>query len=146
MLWILRRIYAVISAVVCVCLIGCMLWTSNLCKLKAIDGKRTFYLYSASSQATIVSTLHFSQIFSVKGESVRFSLDGANGADTAERILSLYGATLVYKEEISGTTSYYAISPRFSNHVNVGGQKINLHVSVNAQDCVVGNPIIFGGF
>ena len=146
MLWILRRIYAVISAFVCVCVVGGMLWASGLCKLKAIDGTRTFYLYSASSQAMAVSTLTFEQIFSVKGESVRFPLNGKTPEETVENVLSLYGATLVYKEEISGTTSYYAYTPRFSNKVLLGGKKINLHVAVNAQDCVVGCPIIFGGF
>lgn len=143
---LIKRVYSFVSALVCVAVVGGLVWASSLCKLKAIDGKRTFYLYSASSQAMAVQTLKFEHIFSVKGESVRFPLNGKDAQTTAEEILSRYGAELISKEVVDGITSYYAQSPCFSNGITLFGQKVNLHVAVNADECVVGNPIIFGGF
>ena len=145
-MWLIKRVYSFVSACVCVAVVGGLLWASGLCKLKEIDGKRTFYLYSASSQAVAVPTLKFEHLFSVKGESVRFSLNGADGQKIAEGILSNYGAELIQKETVDGVTSYYAYSPCFSNGIHLFSQKINLHVAVNDDECVVGNPIIFGGF
>ena len=146
-MWFIKRFASFISACVCVFIIGSLVWASGLCKLKDISGKRTFYLYSASSQALQVETLTFSQIFSVKGESVRFSLSAdSDKRATAEEILSSYGAQILWQETVDGVTSYYAQTPRFSNGVQIQGKKINLHVAVSDTECVVGNPIIFGGF
>ena len=46
----------------------------NVCKLSKIQGKRTFYLDSASSQSLRKTTLSFGDLSRVKGECVRFEL------------------------------------------------------------------------
>ena len=145
MWWILKRVCSVVFAIVCACTVGMMLYASNVCKLKAIDGKRTFYLYSASSQASMVSTLTLDKIFSVRGESVRFPLQNT-GEQTAEEILSKYNARLVCTERIDGITSYYAVSESFASGIVLFGERVNLHVAVSETECVVGSPVIFGGF
>ncbi len=141
----LKRLYTFLTTVVVVGVASCFLFAGNLCKLKDIDGKRTFYLYSASSQATQVQTLRFEDLFSVKGESVRFALV-EDGRTTAEDILSRYDATVCLEERVDGVTSYYAVSPRLGVGVRVGEYTVNLHVAVSTEECVVGSPIIFGGF
>ncbi|MBR2024161.1 MAG: YwmB family TATA-box binding protein [Clostridia bacterium] len=143
--WI-KRLYSFTATLVCVAVVGTLVWASNLCKLKDIEGKRAFYLYSASSQAKIVENLRFEHLFSVRGESVRFAVTKAERETVAENVLQKYGAELVFTEETDGVVCYYGITERFGQSVMVNGKPVNLHVAVSQTECVVGYPIIFGGF
>ena len=145
-MWILKKIWSFIVAVVSIITVGGLLWASNLCKFKEIDGMRTFYLHSSSSQAQQVSTLRFEDIFSVKGESVRFARCDEEESALVNGILEKYGATLIFSEQVDGVTSYYATTHAFSSGILLNGCKINLHVAVGKTECVVGTPMIFGGF
>ena len=118
----------------------------NLCRFSKIDGARTFYLYSASSQALQKDSLAFWDIFSVKGESVRFACKGEQAQEIAERIVKMYGATTVYTEEACGVQSFYAYAGNGWESVCVNGERVNLHIAVNGDYCTVGTPIVFGGF
>lgn len=143
--WI-KRLYSFTATLVCVAVVGTLVWASNLCKLKDIEGKRAFYLYSASSQAKIVENLRFEHLFSIKGESVRFAVTKYERETVAENVLKKYGAQLVFVEQTGETVCYYGITPRFGQGVLVNGKSVNVHVAVSQTECIVGYPIIFGGF
>ena len=142
----LKRLWSCMVTLVCVVVVGSLVWASNLCKLKDIDGKRAFYLYSASSQAKRVETLRFEQLFSVKGESVRFAVTQTEKEGLIEELFDKYDAELVCTEYVDGVTSYYAVTPRWNGGVVIDGKTVNLHVAIGDKECVVGTPIIFGGF
>lgn len=118
---------------------------ANISRLSAFSGERTFYLHSASSQALTKTTLSFSDLFCVRGESVTFSLPKAE-KDFVQELLSDYGAELVDIESACGVTSYYAFVPTWSEGVEIEGKRINLHIAIENERCAVGTPIIFGGF
>ena len=117
-----------------------------LCRFSALEGERTFYLHSASSQAEQKNTIDFVDAFFVKGESVRFALGGRNAETFALEIARAYGAEIVYTESACGTTSFYAYAENGWESVTVQGARVNLHIAVGENVCVVGTPIIFGGF
>jgi len=134
---------------IAVCLSAFVVFQSaKVCRLSAIQGQRTFYLYSLSSQATQKQTLKFSDLFRVQGESVRFDFSDTDDKKQAlvQEILQTYRAELVVKEEILGTVSYYAYAPTLFNGVYVNGKKVNLHIAIGETQVAVGTPIIFGGF
>ena len=82
----------------------------------------------------------------MKGESVRFDRNGQDEYGLVSEILAQYGATLTYTETLDGVTSYYAITPNLYGGVLINGNKINLHIAISENQCVVGTPVIFGGF
>ncbi len=117
-------------------------------KFAQIQGKRTFYLDSPSSQALAVNGLTWKTLFRVKGESVQFAFSGDEEAKRAktEELLSRYGAEVLFVEEAGDTFSYYCYTPRFGEGVLVGGARVNLHLAISAERMALGYPIIFGGF
>lgn len=130
---------------------------THICRLSAFTGERTFYLDSASSNALVKSRLDFSDIFRVRGESVAFFLPSEEtGAQESaqrnaeenfvKRVLEEYGAQLLVTESACGVTSYYAFVPSWHDGVFVGEKTVNLHIAIENNRCVVGTPIIFGGF
>lgn len=116
--------------------------------------EHTFYLYSASSQALQKEEITLAELSNVRGESVRFSLDGktdgkANGHAgemLVKEILGLYGGEIVLVEEVCGVRSYYCYTPCISERIFVEGKPVNLHIAIGAKQAAVGSPIIFGGF
>ncbi len=121
-------------------LVGLCLLGMRGTRFPTLEGARTFYLDSPSSQATAVSSLSLLDIFRVRGESV--ALDEGE----AEEALASLSAEVLFVEEVGGVRSYYCYSPNFFDFVQVGEYLVNLHVAVGAGRCVVGSPIIFGGF
>ena len=126
-------------------------WSVNVCRLSSIAGERVFYLHSASSQGLRKTGLALSDFTRVRGESVCFALEEECETDgealvVAQGIAKEFGAEILKMEVCSGVRSYYAYTPRWANGVLVDGQKINLHVAVSGERCVVGTPIIFDGF
>ncbi|MBQ9730140.1 MAG: YwmB family TATA-box binding protein, partial [Clostridia bacterium] len=113
-----------------------------------LSGVRTYYLYSPSSQAKTTQTIRFSELFSVKGESVAVDLSSGTPKSVMERLLKETGAEVVLVEKVGGVQSYYCHSKRLGETVLVGGYAVNLHVAINEEETrmVVGTPIIFGGY
>lgn len=121
--------------------------SATVCKFADIQGERTFYLRSASSEAWTKRELGFFDCFRVQGESVCFSVQG-DVEDEIKKLFDLYGATLVLEEESAGVVSYYGYTPKWREKVEIDGACINLHVAVQQNGGVisVGSPVIFGGF
>ena len=126
--------------------------TANISRLSALEGERTFFLGSASSQALIKTELRLSDLNKVKGECVSFALETCEGGryllseDIASAIAEKFEAKILFKETCAGVTSYYCYTPRWQDTILIEGQPINLHVAVSNERCAVGAPIIFGGF
>ncbi len=126
-------------------------WSVNVCRLSSISGERVFYLHSASSQGLRKTGLALADFTKVRGESVCFALETTLKTDEeslklAQEIAAEFGAEILKTEACGEVISYYAHTPRWANGVFVDGQKINLHVAVSGERCVVGTPIIFDGF
>lgn len=131
-------------ATLCACLIAILtmsaLHLQSLFPLSSLAGEHTYYLDTASSQATVQKNLSFQDIFRVKGQSVTL----AKRMD-AETIASSYGATLVKTERVGDTVCYYYyIAGRTG--VRMDGHTVNLHIAVTEERTVVGIPFIFGSF
>ncbi len=118
-------------------------WGTGATRFPDLQGERTYYLRSASSQALIKTRLTPLDFPLVRGESVRFSCDEAG---LAERILANYEAELLFTEEVDGRLSYYAYSKKLQGGLQVGAYFVNLHIAMKNSVCTVGSPIIFGGF
>ena len=113
-------------------------------RFSALDGKRTFYLYSASSQAVIKEEITPWEICFVKGECV--TLAYADKKQTLQEILRLYRAEILFEEKAGGTHSYYCQTQNWAQGIRINGVVVNLHIAFNEEVCAVGAPLIFGGF
>ena len=126
----------------------------SVCRLSRVDGERTFYLYSLSSQALCKKTLTCTDVFFVRGESVRFQWkeQGFGNAVNvpqkalAEEIAAQFGAEVLFFEKTGNVLSAYCHSKQFSDGVKVQGDWVNLHIALRGQSCTVGTPLIFDGF
>ncbi len=124
----------------------------NVTKLSALEGERVYYLDSASSQGLQKSTLTMEELYRVKGESVSFDIAEYEGGryklntELAHAIADMYGAQICIVEEVCGTVSYYGYTTQWREGIRVRGELVNLHIAINGNTCVVGTPIIFGGF
>lgn len=117
------------------------------CKLSKIDGTRTFYLDSASSQSLQKTELSFCDIFRVRGESVRFSTPhGQSSEQIAKELAERLDGEICFSEAACGTVSYYGYAPNLGEGILLYGKRVNLHIAVGEEECAVGCPIIFGGF
>ncbi len=126
-------------------LVGIGLKAMNATKLSALEGERTYFLDSPSSQALIKTELSLFELARVKGECVSFEYEGTMSA-LSEEILSKYDAELQFIEEVDGIISYYAYTPLWREGLQINGYTVNLHIALSQARCVVGTPIIFGGF
>ena len=143
--WKIKRSVSVFLSVL-ICAFFCLFfYTLSVCKLSALSGKRTFYLYSKSSQATITQTLPLLELHQIKGESVAFALQ-ENPQTLLENILQRYGAKVEFIEQIGDSVSYYCYTKKWSNTLILNGKAVNLHIAIDNTSAVVGTPIIFGGF
>ena len=133
-------------------LFGIGIKAANVSKLSDLSGARTFFLDSADSQALMKAELSLSDLGRVKGECVRFSVNSYAGGryaasdDIAASIAARYGAEILVVEECAGVISYYAYVKSWGERISVGGKPVNLHIAISKEECVVGTPIIFGGF
>ncbi len=132
------------ACAVCV-LAGIGLKAMSATRLSALEGDRTYFLDSPSSQALIKKELSLADLVRVKGECVSFEFEGTKSA-LSEKILRQYDAELQFTEEVEGVLSYYAYTPLWSDGVQINGHTVNLHIALSKTHCVVGTPIIFGGF
>lgn len=121
-------------------------WSVKVVKLSSIDGVRTFYLESASSQGLRKTTLSVRDYTKIKGESVTFTLKDKDEKQTLQEILDIYNARVLFTEEACDTCSYYCYTSEWNNAIGVGGYAVNLHIALSKERCTVGTPIIFDGF
>ncbi len=138
--WRLKESIRGYFAVALAILAGCFVWGMGSTRFSALTGTRAYYS-SASSQAERKSELSYLDIARVKGESVTLSKE-----ISVEELLASYEAELCFIEEAGGVTSYYAVSPKWSDGIVVNGEFVNLHIAVAENRTAVGAPIIFGGF
>ncbi len=118
-------------------------WGAGVTRFQGITGTRTYYVYSASSQAEMKKVLSLRDLGNIRGESVSFSWKKGN---SVEALVESYGGRILFKEKSSGVTSYYCYTPKWTDGVWVEGQFVNLHIAVKGKRCVMGAPLIFGGF
>ncbi len=138
----LRLAMAAIFAVVAVAVAA----TPRVSRLSTLDGERTFYLCSASSQGLRENELKLFELFSVRGECVRLTIEGNEAGCVVSELLDVFRAELVCVETACDVTSYYAHTSDWSDGVYIDGRCVNLHVAVCGTRLVVGSPIIFDGF
>ncbi len=150
-MYALKRFFAIVGAsLIALVALACVRGT-NISKFSALQGERTFYLHSASSQGLRTASLQLKDIPFVRGESVRLTTAekerfGKTASEIALSIAQAYGASIVIEETVCGAVSYYAYTPAWGECVWVGGQPVNLHIAVSETACAVGSPIIFDGF
>ena len=141
--WMWKRFIAVATAALALALCVFGLRIVSVFRFSNLDGEHTYYLDSTSSQALQKQTLTIFDCLRVRGESVRFFCDDENVAQT---LAKMYDAKIVHVETVDGVTSYYGYTQQWLGGVCVQGQKVNLHIAVRGNTCVVGSPVIFGGF
>lgn len=134
------------GALLLVCALFFLFWSMQVVKLSALDGERTFYFHSASSQGLRKKTLALCDYPFVKGESVCFSLDEGAEEDVLKSILQTYDASVLLTEEVGDVRSYYCYTARWQDTLTIEGEAVNLHVAFGKGRCTVGTPIIFDGF
>ena len=124
----------------------------SVTQLADIEGKRTYFLDSASSQGLRKEVLSISDLTRIKGECVFTEISAYEGGrylsneEIAVEIATHYEAEILIKEEVDGIISYYAYTPRWQDGLYINGKKINLHIAIREENLAVGTPIIFDGF
>ena len=132
---------------------GCILVKSGYCaRLADIEGTRTYFLDSASSQGLQKNELSLLDMTRIKGECVQTEISAYAGGryvskeKIAQEITEKYEGNILFCEEVDGVISYYAYVADWADGVWLYGQKINLHVAVGDECLTVGTPMIFGGY
>lgn len=125
---------------VCVCVKG-----AHVSPISSLKGAHTYYLNATNSSALIKTDLSAMDLFRVRGESVCFTLN-EEAEPFVFALVEEYNGKILFTEEVCGTRSYYAYVPTWKSGVAVNGVNVNLHIAVSENRCVVGTPVIFGGF
>ncbi len=136
-------LYAFAAAIVATAAFA-FVYAANVSKLCAYEGKHVYYLDSASSQSLQKTELCGLDFLRVRGESVY--IEGAQGEDFVRKVLQEERARVLWVEEVCGVTSYYCYTPTRRESVFLFGRRVNLHVAVSDNGCVIGCPMIFGGY
>lgn len=118
-------------------------WSMGATAFPQVQGERTYYLRSQSSQALIKNRLSPLDFSLMEGESVSFSYTDIL---EVEKLMQDFQAQVLFTENVGGTTSYYCYSPHMRSGVRLGEYFVNLHIAVRGDRCAVGSPMIFGGF
>lgn len=142
-IWRVKEFCRLALAVGFILLVAAVFLLANVSRFSTLEGERVFYLESASSQGLRSEKLKFSDLFSIRGESVMLQ---RSETSELQEFFTEFHAEVLFTEEACGVTSYYAYSTKILDGVYVQGQKVNLHVAVNESRVVVGSPIIFDGF
>ena len=140
------RTYLYTIASLSLCLLFCGgRYATNCVVLQKTAGERLFYLNSFSSQSLIKSRLRFYDLSRICGESVSFTHQ-TEPHSLALQIFQEYGGEVVFVEKVGDVLSYYGYAQGLRDTLCLDGYAVNLHVAVTDERCVVGTPIIFGGF
>ena len=150
-MYAIKRFFATVFATVIALVFMVCASAIHTCKFSAIEGERTFYLHSKSSQGLRKQSLSIGDIPYIRGESVRLSPQerlkwGESAQTLVDTLIQTYGATVLLEETACGVTSYYAYTPAWGTGVWVGDKRVNLQIAVSETACTVGSPIIFDGF
>ena len=121
-------------------------WGTNVDRFSALEGERTFYLHSSSSQALIKRELSLRDVGKIRGESVAFTREKQTEEECLKEILTLYRAEVLFSEQVGETISYYCYTSQWTDGLELDGLFVNLHVAFREEACTVGAPLIFGGF
>ena len=107
-------------------------------------GEYEVYLESYSSTKSIlkVDSKKYKFVLGVKGESFCLDVKGFNLCEFLNKV----GARLVFSEQLSDVTCYYAYSPKIKYLESVRGKLINIHIVISESLVKVGSPIIYGSF
>ncbi len=117
-------------------------WGVRGTRFPTLEGQRSFYLDSPSSQAKIVESLPVWNFARVRGESVSLAMTKEEGRE----LIASLGGEILFEEETEGCHSYYAYAPKLYGGIWLGEYFVNLHVAVGEHGGAVGSPIIFGSF
>ena len=100
-----------------------------------------------------VQTLGYNYVY-IKGDEIKekinnFSVEGIslfiNNGNTEKIIKSLN--MLVFSEEIvANKRVIYGYTPQYSDFVIINNKKVNTQIVMNNKECIVGFPLILGGF
>lgn len=137
-------LYTMVAFALCL-LFGGGMYAMNCVLLEKTAGERVFYLDSPSSQGLIKSKLRLYDVSRVRGESVSFTHQD-EPQSLALQIFQDYGGEVAFVEKVGDVISYYGYAQDLGNALCLDGYAVNLHVAVTEGRCVVGTPIIFGGF
>ena len=144
----LKNFICVLLAVIFCLLFAVGVKAADVTRLIGIEGKRMYFLDSASSK----ETLTVGELARVKGESVstlKSTYEGGRYAlneDLAKNIAARYGATILFTERVGDCISYYAYTEKWQDSLSINGVKVNLHIALDCERLTVGTPIIFGGY
>ena len=111
------------------------------------DGNHTFYLYSKSSNAKIVTLTEDKSYYflyfknSLKGESVIFY-----NQEKVKNLIDGLSAKKIFCEKGEDFNCEYYYSTKIDDFVILNGQKINLQVCYQKDYIAVGTPIVFGSY
>ncbi len=109
--------------------------------------RKSYYLYSASSNAKEVQTVELAEIPFIEGKSVCLTFESEEEAKAyADTLIEKSGVYLQTTERVDGAESYYLFSRRLGGCVWVAGVPVNLHIVLSGKRVSVGTPIIFGGY
>jgi len=153
--WRIKRFIVVTLAVMFCAVFAFTVRLVNLSRLSDIEGERTYFLDSSSSQALRKTELSLRDIGRVKGECVRVDFSKEEGGRyalnndydaLAQGIAERYSAKILFTEEVCGVTSYYAYTPLWEDFITVGNKRVNLHIAVKKTGYAVGTPMIFDGY
>ena len=112
-----------------------------------VDGLHTFYLYSKSSNAKIVTLTEDKAYYftyfknSIKGESVIFYNE-----EKVIKLISDLSAKKMFCENGENFHCEYYYTDKIDDYVILNGEKINLHVCYLEDYISVGTPIVFGSY
>ncbi len=118
-------------------------------------GQYTFYLYSQSSNAEIITVNakkakeQIKSLKDIKGQSIFLDyslIDEQSCLNWASEQIASKNATLVFTEEGEWGKNEYYYSPLIASFCIINGNRINLHVAVNEKGISIGSPLLFGSY
>ncbi len=119
------------------------------------SGIHTFYLYSNSSNAKMISYDIEGEkdkvkinSFNIKGESLFLPFQNGQSAvnEYISSLLTRFNAKIQIIESGDFGDGKYYYSKAIPNYVIIKGKRVNLHVVKSKMGVTVGTPIIFGSF
>lgn len=130
-----------------IALLGIALGQKSTPLFEGVEGRYIFYtntsvssnfVYAESSNAKEVKQ----SLDYVCGEAIEFDYN----KQTVEQILKKYSAKKLFSERGNGFNTTYYYTNKIPFYELIGGVKVNLQVAYSLDKCVVGSPIIYGGF
>ena len=115
-------------------------------------GVHTYYLYSSSSNAKIISCNISDNLklgsLCVKGESLYLPFQNGESMvnEYIEQLLKAYNAKNQVIEKGNFGDGEYYYSNKIPTFVIINGRRVNVHVVKGTSGITIGTPLIFGSF